>query len=132
MMSRAEKTRRIARVQQQMQRAEEWRLGDLQRRRSRVEADEREVLAALGEENALHGLFLDTMARRLHALAQEAARLRDEEKAQIRRLLAATGKLKVAERLAATAAEEARREEDKKQLADIIDETVARKDASLR
>jgi flagellar export protein FliJ len=129
---RAERTSRLAQVQARLQQREEWKLQELQRRRAEVEAAEREVMAALGADNALHGLFLDAMARRLGALGRDAARLKSEEVAQRRRLLAAAARLKVAERLAERAAREARREADKAELADVMDEAVARSDTSLR
>jgi hypothetical protein len=121
MRGRVDKLRRIVEVQRQLVRAHESRLRDLQRRLAETEVAEREVLAALGDEHALHGLFLDTMARRLRSLGRETARIRAEAVAQSRKLLDCTAKLKTAERLTGAAEQAARCEADKRQLCDVID-----------
>ena len=78
------------------------------------EAAQRELIAALNENHALYDLFIDTIARRLRALAEEASRTRDAKDAQARRLLACAGRLKTAERLAKAADAEMQREIEKK------------------
>ncbi|MET0569589.1 MAG: hypothetical protein ABWZ74_10970, partial [Hyphomicrobiaceae bacterium] len=74
MQSRAKKIQRIVKAQAQLKLAEEWRLRGLQGRLAEIEAGERELLASLGTDNALHGLFLDATARRLRSVAEDAAR----------------------------------------------------------
>lgn len=131
MRSKAQKARRLVSVQAQMKRMEEWKLADLERRLAEGEAAQREIIAALNEDHALYGLFIDTTARRLRALAEEAGRLRDAKDVQARRVLACAGWLKSAERLAAAAEGELEREVAKKELLDVFEAFAACRDASL-
>jgi len=131
MQSRAQKARRLVSVQAQMKRVEEWKLGDLERRLAEGEAAQREIIAALNENHALYDLFIDAIARRLRALAQEAGRVREAKDVQTQRLLACAGRLKSAERLAKTADYELQREIAKKDLLDLAEAFAARRDASL-
>lgn len=121
MQSRTDKARRLATIQRQVKLAEEWKMRDLERRLGEAAMAQQELIAALNDEHALHGLFLDTMARRLRALARDAERIGAAKDAQARRLLASAGRLKCAERFAAVANLEAQRESDKKDLLDLLD-----------
>ena len=97
--SRAKKIQRIVKAQAQLKLAEEWRLRGLTARLAEIEAGERELIAALGADNALHGLFLDATARRLRAVAEDAARIREAKDAAIAQAAGAATRLKTAERL---------------------------------
>ena len=131
MQSRAKKIQRIVKAQAQLKLAEEWRLRGLQGRLAEIEAGERELLASLGTDNALHGLFLDATARRLRSVAEDAARTTERRDQQSRKLLVAATRLKSAERLSEAAGREAERDIEKKDLLDLIEQLVARPDASL-
>jgi uncharacterized coiled-coil protein SlyX len=131
MRGRAQKTRRLVSVQGQIKRLEEWKLAELERRLTEGEAAQRELIAALNEDHALYDLFIDTIARRLRALAEEAGRVRDKKDAQVRRLLVCAGRLKSVERLAAAADRAAQHELTKKELLDLADAFTSHRDASL-
>lgn len=131
MQSRAKKIQRIVKAQAQLKLAEEWRLRGLQGRLAEIEAGERELLASLGTDNALHGLFLDATARRLRSVAEDAARTTEQRDQQSRQLLASATRLKSAERLSEAAEREAERDVEKKDLLDLIEQLVVRPDASL-
>ena len=131
MQTRARKIRRILRAQEQLKLAEEWRMRSLDGRLSEAQGNERELVASLGADNALHGLFLDTTVRRLRAVAEDVVRIRGQRDQQSRKLLASATRLKSAGRLSAAADQEARREIEKKELLDLIEQLVSRFDASL-
>ena len=78
MSAQARKIHRILAVQQQLYRIEEWKLADLERTLERLEVSQREVIGALNEDDALQGLFIDAMARRLRSLGEEASRVGQE------------------------------------------------------
>jgi hypothetical protein len=86
MSAQARKVHRILAVQQQLYRIEEWKLADLERTLERLEVSQREVIGALNEDDALQGLFLDAMARRLRSLGEEASRV-GQQREQSARLL---------------------------------------------
>ena len=49
-------------------------MADLERRLADLDAMQVELIGALNDTNALHGLFIDATARRLSSIAEEAER----------------------------------------------------------
>lgn len=124
MQERAQKVKRMLAVQQQLTRIEEWKLADLERTLEGLEASQRELIGALNEDDALQGLFIDALARRLRSLSEEALRVGEERQAQSARLLEHGARRVCAERLAEAVALQVARAADKKQLLDIIERCV--------
>jgi hypothetical protein len=131
MQTRAQKIKRIVRAQEQLKLAEEWRLRSLDGQLADAWVSERELLTSLGTDNALHGLFLDATVRRLRTVAEEVERIRKQQERQSRKLLASAIRLKSAEQLSAAVERDSRREIEKKELLDLIEQLVNRADASL-
>ena len=121
MSAQARKVHRILAVQQQLYRIEEWKLADLERTLERLEVSQREVIGALNEDDALQGLFLDAMARRLRSLGEEASRVGQQRDEQSARLLEHGARKVCAERLAETLDRQLARAADKTQLLDVIE-----------
>jgi hypothetical protein len=121
MSAQARKIHRILAVQQQLHRIEEWKLADLQRALEQLAASERGVIGALNEDDALQGLFIDAMARRLRSLAEEASRVGQQRDAQVARLLEHAARKICAERLAEAVDRHVVRATDKKELLDTIE-----------
>ena len=118
-------------AQQQLHRIEQWKMADLQRRLGDLEVSQLELISALNDTNALHGLFIDTMARRLSSLAEEAERVAREKNAQSLKLTDHAGRVRIAERLAEAIALEVQREDERKELLDIVEQVLNRKGTSL-
>lgn len=132
MKVRARKLQRILKAQQQLKATEEWKMANLEQRRAASESAEREIIATLNDESVLHGLFLDTMARRLRSQSEETRRVTAARDQQSGRLLEAARKLKSAENLEAQVQERLKHDIDKRELVDLIEQLVSRDDASLR
>ena len=124
MRERAHKVHRMLAVQRQLHRIEEWKLADLERALERLEASQRELIGALNEDDALQGLFIDAMARRLRSLSEEASRVGQERQAQSARMLEHAARKVCAERLAEAVDLELARATDKKELLDIVERSV--------
>ena len=124
MSAQARKIHRMLAVQQQLYRIEEWKLADLERTLERLEVSQREVIGALNEDDALQGLFLDAMARRLRSLGEEASRVGQQRDEQSARLLEHGARKVCAERLAETLDRQLARAGDKTQLLDVIERFV--------
>jgi hypothetical protein len=124
MSAQARKIHRMLAVQQQLYRIEEWKLADLERTLEGLENSQREVIGALNEDDALQGLFLDAMARRLRSLGEEASRVGQQRDEQSARLLEHGARKVCAERLAETLDRELARAGDKTQLLDVIERFV--------
>ena len=117
----ARKIYRILAVQEQMHRIEEWKLADLRMRLEQLAADQKDLIGALNENDALQGLFIDSMARRLQALSEEASKTGQEAEVQAERLLDQAGRLICAERQADAADQNELRTGEKKDLAEAIE-----------
>ena len=119
------KIHRILDVQQQLHRIEEWRLADLDRTLLALAATEQELIRALNEDDALQGLFIDAMARRLASIAEQAARVGEEKTAQEQRLLEHAARKVCAERLVQAVDREVAQAADKRNLLDAIERFIA-------
>ena len=124
MSTQARKIQRILGVQQQLHRIEEWKLADLERTLERLETSQQDVIRALNEDDALQGLFIDAMARRLRSLSEEASRVGQDRDTQSARLLEHGARKICAERLAETVQRHVVRTADKRQLLDTIERAV--------
>lgn len=111
-------------LQEQLHRVERWKLLGLQRRAAELDAQQRELIAALNDSEALQGLFLDARARRLMSIAQEADKIGREERMQAARVGEHAMRLACAERLSATLDREAARISEQQALSEVIDRLV--------
>lgn len=131
MSARAEKASRILSVQLQLQRIETWKLAELQNRMAELEATQAELIRALNDDEALHGLFIDTMATRLRLLSEESARVAVERDVQSRRTAEQSGQAKLAERLSASIKLQEARADAQQELMDTIEHFLRRSSARL-
>jgi hypothetical protein len=123
---RLARVERLLAVQEQMRRTAEWELAATRRHAAEIRDSEAELMARLSQEGPLHGLFLDAAARRLKALARDAAAAdalaaRQEAAARERAL-----EQKRSERRIGHLAAEGRREDERRDALDRLDAIVAR------
>jgi hypothetical protein len=128
---KAEKSRRVLEALQQLHRIEQWKMADLERRLADLEQMQLELIEALNDSNALHGLFIDATARRLSSTAEEAERVAREKAAQALKLKEHATRMKITERLTLAREREAVREREAKELMDVVEQTVSHKRTSL-
>jgi len=128
---RLAKLARIVEVKEHQRRSAEWRLGRLRREESAVIEDQRTLIAALNEDQPLHGLFVETMAKHLGALSQRLDTLRQTQARESAELQTRTGQLRQAERLLEDTSRRQARVDEWKELSEVIDAALARDDASL-
>jgi len=131
MQKKAEKAARILAAQEQLHRIEQWKMSDIERRLADLEAMQVELISALNDTNALHGLFIDTTARRLSSIAEEAERVGREKAVQALKVKEYATRVKICERIAVERAQEFEREKEGKELLDIVEQFVGRKGTSL-
>jgi hypothetical protein len=131
MRKKAEKAARILAAEEQLHRIEQWKMSDIERRLADLEAMQVELIGALNDTNALHGLFIDTTARRLSSIAEEAERVGREKAVQALKVKEHATRVKICERIAVERAQEFEREEEGKELLDVVEQFVGRKGTSL-
>jgi hypothetical protein len=131
MQERAAKARRILAAQQQLHRIEQWKLAELQRELADLTSAQMEIIGALNDSNALHGLFIDTTARRLGTLAEEAERVTRRTADQSLRTTEHAVRVRASERLEQAVTQELERELEGKELLEVIEQYLATKVTSL-
>ena len=131
MEDRAKKARRLLNVVQQLHKIEERKKLELQRRYDELERSQHEIINALNTDDALHGMFIDTTARFLKSLAQEAQRVDLAREVQTQKLREQATKVKSAERLKESLEQIAARRGGAKELEEVIERYTGRRGASL-
>jgi len=121
MAARVRKVHRMLSVQRQLHRIEQYGLAELRGRLEQLDAEQQALIAALNEDDALQGLFIDGTARRLKSLSEAASKTAEESEAQAARLLEQSGRLACAERLAEAADVDALRAGERKALTETIE-----------
>ena len=129
--SKAEKSRRILVALEQLHRVEQWKMADLERRLAELEQEKVELISALNDNEALHGLFIDATARRLSSTAEVAERVARAKEEQALKLREYAARVKISERLTSQHEQEAAREREAKELLDVVEQTVNTKLTSL-
>ena len=127
MRSRMEKISRMLAVQRQMHRLEEWKLALLQHREEELRDEERSLIASLNADDPLHGLFVQTIAKRLTSVGRECAVVGKARKTQSETLLTEARKLKHVERMGVAAATSAERSNEKRRLDEAIGDAMIRR-----
>jgi hypothetical protein len=118
---RLKKVERVLAVQKQLHRLAEWQVAALDRERAELDVSQRELVGALNRDEALHGLFVEAMARRLAALARENDRLGRARIALARRLTEAGLSVKRTERMSGKLRRAADAAAEKRGFADLLD-----------
>ena len=131
MKKRVDKVRRILAAEAQLYRIEQLKMAALERRTAELETTQVELIAALNDSDALQGLFIDTTARRLSSISEEAERVRRDKTAQGLKLREHATRVKVSERLFREHAKEFEREKEGKELLEVVEQFVGRKPTSL-
>ena len=129
---RAKRAQRLHKVMTKLHLIEEQRKIELQRRQAELERSQEEVINALNTDDALHGLFIDTTARFLRTLAQEAQKVAQEREIQSKKLLDRAAKMKTVQRLRESLETSVARIRQENELREIIERYVGRESASLR
>lgn len=128
---RLKKVERVLAVQKQLHRLADWELASLDREKAELAAGETALVSALNGDDNLQGLFIESMARRLKALAIEAERLNQSRKVVSARLTEAGLSVKRTERMTAKLKREMEAEIGKRGFADLLDRLGQPDDASL-
>lgn len=122
---------RIVELKNHQRRADELRLAALQRREAEFMIEQELLIQALNADQPLHGLFVETMARRLRALSEQLETNRQAQATAAALIKRHATQLKVAERLFTDATRASERAVEAKELAEMIDATLARDATSL-
>lgn len=118
---RAARLTRIVKVQEQLHRAEEQRLVEIQDRFDQLRQDETDLIALLNAEDGLAGLFMDATVNRLRSLAEQQIQTALQREVQMQAVLETGSRLKAAEKLLTEAERDARREAEQQQLAEATE-----------
>jgi hypothetical protein len=129
---RSKSAKRMLEVQKHLHSIEELKYLRLKQQIDKCETEQRELTEALSSDDALHGLFLDMSVKRIQALKLEENRLMPILQRQARVLVDHGGRVKNTEKLVEELQYEERRAEERSDLDEIIEVTLAKHSASLK
>jgi hypothetical protein len=131
MPKKMDKTARIVAVMKKLHRMEELQKIELQRQLNALRQSEHDIISKLAEEDALHGLVLDTSTRFLRSLAREAEKVSQAQQKQSKKLRDRAGKVKQAEKLHDSFSRRKTSAENEKHLNEVIELYAGKRGASL-
>ena len=124
MKKRLESLERIERVQSQMHDLALWRLAALGRERDDLVENHRQMLEAMGRGIAAYGAPAAAALRRVRALEREIAAAEAEYEAQTRRAIDQGTRAKLADRARESVEAKYRDQQQRKELADLIERSL--------
>ena len=123
---------RIGRLASRMHELGKWRLSAIQQQQASLSDDLRAVFKALESGELAYGAQAKLGARRIRGLQKRLDAL-ERESEQVQRVAHVQGmRAKLAEHAAETADKACREQEARKELADLVERTLMRGDASQR
>lgn len=131
MKQRLKRFDRLIKVQQHMHRNAELHLANLHRKENELKNAQDELLETMGEESALHGLFVDVQSRRLKALALEERQTQNAIVQQKAVTLEKALQVKRTEKTHDRLKEQAHHEQERKDLIAILEAMAGRAGTSL-
>lgn len=131
MKQRLKKVDRIIRVQKHLHRNAELQLANLQRQERELKTAQEELMQTMSDTDALHGLFVDIMAKRLKTLAVEEARTQTAIVEQRAITVEKALQVKRTEKVYARMKDESRRVQEKMDLAAILEAMIQKSGTSL-
>lgn len=131
MQQRLKKVDRLIKVQQHIHRSAELQLAALRRKEGELKVAQEDLLQTMGDTDALHGLFVDVIARRLKALSLEEARTQADIIAQKAVTTEKALRVKRSEKLHLRLRAEERHMQEKEDLAAILEAMTQARGTSL-
>jgi hypothetical protein len=131
MKQRLKKIDRLIKVQQHIHKSAELRLANLHRQEEELKVAQEELLQTMGEADALHGLFVDVIAKRLKSLALEEAQAQAAIVEQKALTIEKALQVKRSEKMFSRLTQEARQEQEKKDLISTLEMMAQKPGASL-
>jgi hypothetical protein len=122
---------RILKVQDELHRAEERKLGLLKQREAALGEERVELLGALDQHDKFYGAFIYPMAKRLRAIAEEEANVKHNQEIVTGRLRERAKQKKHTERLQASMRGAWSRAEEQRELVDLIERAALPAKTSL-
>lgn len=131
MQNRLRSLSRILKVQAELHRAEERKLGQLKQREVALAEERVELIGALDRHDTLYGAFIYPMAKRLRAIDEEEANVKRDQELVTGRLRERAKQKKHTERLQAGMRGAWNRAQEQRELVDLIERAALPAKTSL-
>jgi hypothetical protein len=132
MTDRYRAVKRVLAVQNQMHRLAQWKLAELERKEDALRDNQERLLRFLDQEGSYTALLSDTLMRRLRNVSEQKAQTAIEKEKQAERTLEESRRKGRMQRMVDHVAGDARREEERSELRDVLEQINNRRNASLR
>jgi hypothetical protein len=117
-------------LQDQLKRLSAWKLAALDQERAALEQAQRATIEAIDRDAISDGILVDSATRRLRNIDRRIATLKDDHLAQTQRTQEQAIRARLAERLVESVEAKFRMQQERADLGDLIERTVAKKTAS--
>jgi hypothetical protein len=132
MRERLKSLQRLLSVQKDMHRLAEWKLGRLEGQLHRLREERQRLIVYLDNDHVMGLAYSKSIFERLRALDAAEARMTHERDAQRMLLLDGARRMGQVSHAAEAAADNCRRDDEKRELDAAIEAALNRQDASLR
>ncbi|MGO9132849.1 MAG: hypothetical protein ACLP8A_02210 [Methylovirgula sp.] len=132
MRERLKSLQRLLSVQKDMHRLAEWKLGRLEGQLHRLREERQRLIVYLDNDQVMGLAYSKSIFERLRALDAAEARMTHERDAQRLLLLEGARRMGQVSHAAEAAADDCRRDDEKRELDAAIEAALNRQDASLR
>lgn len=130
MRQRRKSLANILLLQDQLKNLSAWKLAALERQRAALEEAQRATIEAIDRDAISSGMLVYSATRRLRNIDRRIAALKVEHLAQTRRAQEQAMRARLAERLVENVEAKHRMRQERADLADLIERSVAKKTAS--
>jgi hypothetical protein len=130
MRQRRKSLAKILLLQDQLKNLNAWKLAALDLRRAALEESQKATIEAVDRDAISNGILVNSAPRRLRNIDRQIATVKDEHRAQAQRAQEQAMRAKLAERLAENLETQYRMQQERADLGDLIERSVAKKGAS--
>ncbi|MGA2794351.1 MAG: hypothetical protein ABSE69_12620 [Roseiarcus sp.] len=130
MRQRRKSLAKILLLQDQLKNLNAWKLAALDQQRAALEESQRATIEAIDRDAISSGILVTSATRRLRNIDTQIATLKDEHRAQTQRAQEQAIRARLAERLVENVEAKYRMQQERADLGDLIERSVAKKTAS--
>ncbi len=130
MRQRRKSLAKILLLQDQLKNLNAWKLAALDQHRAALEESQRATIEAIDRDAMSNGILVNSATRRLRNIDRQIATVKTEHLAQTQRAQEQAMRARLAERLVENVEAKHRMRQERADLADLIERSVAKKTAS--
>jgi hypothetical protein len=130
MKQRHKSLEKILALQEQLHRLSTWKLASLEQQRVNLEEAQKETIEAIDRDVTMNGVLVAGATRHLRGIDRKIEAVKAQHVVQSRVALEQGARTKLAERLVGSVEAKVRKQQERSDLGDLIERSVAKRGAS--